>query len=91
MAALAWVFNLDAVDMVPSTGDYIFRIRTTISDPASSPPRVSPGFLTLDVTLAGDAPNTWAASIENAVIAAAAALDPPMTLTAARCILPTFA
>jgi hypothetical protein len=89
MAAISWVYAIDVIGITP-TGDYLAECHATISDPALTPPNIGQGMMSVVATLPGDTPASWATAVENAVIAAAAALSPPVTLTAARTILPTF-
>jgi len=93
MAAIAWVYAVDVLSCNPQTGDYSAECHSTLSDPALLPgqsPVLNNGFMSVVATLPGDTPANWASAIENAVIAAAAALNPPVTVSAARVILPTF-
>jgi hypothetical protein len=89
MAAISWVYKIDILGVQPN-GDYSAQCHATISDPAANPPTIGIGIMAPLITLPGDAPASWAVTIENGIIAAAAALSPPVTLTAVRTILPEF-
>lgn len=89
MAAISWVYKVDILGVAPN-GDYLAQCNATISDPALTPSTIGIGIMAPVVTLPGDTPASWASAIEAGVIAAAAALSPPVTLTAVRTILPEF-
>ena len=89
MAALSWVFDTQIIGINPN-GDYLVEAKATFSDPALPQPILGNGTISVVATLDGNTPGNWATQIENAIIAYAASLNPPVTLTAARVILPMF-